>query len=30
MVVAPCSVKTVAGIAMSYAENPLLRAADVP
>jgi 4-hydroxy-3-polyprenylbenzoate decarboxylase len=29
MIVAPCSIKTVAGIAMSYSENLLLRAADV-
>ena len=29
MIVLPCSMKTVAGIAMGYAENLLLRAADV-
>jgi 4-hydroxy-3-polyprenylbenzoate decarboxylase len=29
MIVAPCSIKTVAGIATSYSDNLLLRAADV-
>jgi flavin prenyltransferase len=29
MVVAPCSIRTVAGVAMCYSENLLLRAADV-
>jgi 4-hydroxy-3-polyprenylbenzoate decarboxylase len=29
MIVAPCSIRTVSGIAMSYSENLLLRAADV-
>ena len=29
MIIAPCAIKTVAGIALSYSENLLLRAADV-